>query len=219
MSSYREFVAYLPRPKSVDDWSDTTEVLERHVADLLATLDDGWSTEGPVNEADSLYMTSTRRRDDREHTIWFSFDYLAGAATMPRAVPDPMRFEVRVQEEERSAAPWISATPPPKEPTAFGVASAGSRGWPALGLGLAIGLTLGGLALAWRAAGWLMPSLALALALVGFVVARAAAPAWVGRGTQPRKRAGSPELLALAASVERYLRAAFTDVRLLDGDE
>lgn len=208
--SYLDFVAYLPRPKSVDDWSDTSEVLERHVADLLATLDRGWSSEGPVDEADSLFMTASRKLSgDREHTIWFSFDYLDGAATMPRAVPDPMRFEVRVQEESRARAPWMPVTTLSRQGLApFGVALLAAIGFGAVG---------------WRASGWLMPSLAFALALIGLVVARATAPAWVGNRLHPSgprtSRQLSPELKALAASVERYLRGAFNDVRIVDGDE
>lgn len=221
MIDYRELVAYLPRPKSVDDWGDTTEVLEQHVAALVATLGDGWKTEGPVDEADSLYTTSTRRLGDREHTIWFSFDYLDGAATMPRAVPDPMRFEVRVQEERRGDDAWVPPAPPPprKAPQPFAVARA-----------LTVAGVAGGCVLAWawvggRAlSGWVLPSLAFVLALVGLVVARAAAPGWIGNRLHPgngrrTSRPPSPELLALTEAVERYLRAEFTDVTRLAADE
>lgn len=207
-SSYLDFVAYLPRPKSVDDWSDTTEILERHVAALVATLDGHWTCDGPVDEADSLFMTATRSGDGaRAQTIWFSFDYLDGAATMPRAVPDPMRFDVRVQEEPPARAPWRPATTQLRRLTA------------PVAVGLAGAALLSGLM--WRAAGWFVPSLAFALALVGLVVARRAVPVWAGSRPQPLRtsRAASPELLALAAAVERYLRASFTDVRLVDDED
>lgn len=207
-ANYVDFVAYLPRPKSVDDWSDTTEILERHVAALVASLGGSWRCEGPVDEASSLYMTASRVLEgEREETIWFSFDYLDGAATMPRAVPDPMRFDVRVQEQSPTRAPWMPL------PTHARVRLA------LLALASLAALVLGGIS--WRASGWLMPSLALALALIGIVVARAAGPVWVGAGPQPqrRKRAASPELLALAAAVERYLRASFADVHLVDGSD
>jgi hypothetical protein len=218
MIDYRELVAYLPRPKSVDDWSDTTEVLEQHVAALVATLGDGWTTEGPVDEADSLYTTSIRRLGDREHTIWFSFDHLDGAATMPRAVPDPMRFEVRVQEERRGDDVWVPPATPLRKaprPSAFAVA-------------LALALLGGALTLAWASgralSGWLVPSLAFVLAVVGFVVARAAAPGWIENRLHPgngrrTSRPPSPELLALTEAIERYLRASFIDVTRLAADE
>ncbi|HWE28337.1 MAG TPA: hypothetical protein VHB97_10065 [Polyangia bacterium] len=210
-ADYVDFVAYLSRPKSVDDWSDTSEILERHVAALVASLGGSWTCEGPVDEADSLFMTASRRDGDREETIWFSFDYLDGAATLPRAVPDPMRFDVRVQVETPTRAPWMPVPTHARmrlAPLAF--ASIG-----------AIVLT----GLFWRASGWpmgwIVPSLALALALIGIVVARSTVPAWVGAGARPtrRKRAASPELLALAAAVERYLRASFGDVHLVDDSD
>ena len=205
-ASYVDFVAYLPRPKSVDDWSDTTEILERHVAALVATLGGRWTCEGPVDEASSLFMTATRRDGDREESIWFSFDYLDGAATMPRAVPDPMRFDVRVQVDSPTRAPWMPV-PTQARMRLVPLATVGS-------------IVLSGLL--WRANGWpsswIVPSLALALALIGLVVARSTVPAWVGAGARPprRKRVASPELLALAAAVERYLRASFGEVCLVD---
>ena len=209
-ANYVEFVAYLPRPKSVDDWSDTTEILERHVAALIATLDGRWTCEGPVDEADSLFMTAGRTSDDnREQTIWFSFDYRDGAATMPRAVPDPMRFEVRVEEKAPTRAPWRPAA----------AATLTRKRTPPIGVGLVGAALLSGLM--WRPTGWFVPSLAFALALIGLVVARRAAPVFVGNRASPLRmpRAASPELLALAAAVERYLRASFTDVRLVDGED
>jgi hypothetical protein len=185
------YVAVLPRPETVKEWSDIDNVLEERAQRLIAALGSGWKMEGPLYEAEERYISLTRqlRVDPQKHedvNLVVSLGIEVSGEPLP---PDPLPIMVHGVEENQFVPPTTKAG----EFVSYVMTGAVMVG--AAAVWLLVRRAIGGM---------FLPVLAAIVALIALLIAAIVLKSWIlGEPAQPTEP--SPEFLAVVKTVKEHL--------------